>query len=137
VVFAKALERFGELLRQGAVVIARGRVGHREKKRRDGEEVVDTKLRIDHVEPASPNSHVFAEPEMVHIRVGKGNDAKFERLKSIFGLFAGSTPVTLHLEDGNGGKKLKLGPSFRVNALLPGFKQQVEALLGQGAVMTE
>jgi DNA polymerase-3 subunit alpha len=135
VIFAKALEAYGDGLDCDAIVLVRGRVDHKEPGK--------TCLVADKVEKFEPT-----EAEVVAARAASAKAAEppkplrlaldaaalphtiLEDLKGVFSGFPGEADVVLDLRMSAGqGRRLKLGPDFRVTPG-PGLRAELHALLG-------
>ncbi len=73
----------------------------------------------------------------IHIRLSlDGAEESVSRLRELIGQFYGETEVLLHIQMGEGERRLRLGREFMVQ-MDDRFAAAVEGLLGKGAIWTE
>ena len=136
VIFAKALEAYGDGLDVDAVVLVRGRVDHKEPGK--------TCVVVDKVEPFAPTPEEVGAARAASLKAAEPPkplrltlDAAalpatiLEDLKGVFSGFPGEADVVLDLRmRSHPGRRLRLGPEFRVTPS-PGLRAELHALLGE------
>jgi DNA polymerase-3 subunit alpha len=126
-----------EALEVDRVVVVRGRVDH--KGRGDTNIVVQEAERFepapDELAAARAKAEAARDPEQIVLRV---NAAEFgprlvEELKALFQGFPGRSEVVLEMKTGEGTRRLRFGPDYKVSPS-PALRAQLDELLGPAAL---
>ncbi len=133
IVFAKALEANAEVIDTDAVVLVRGRVDHkdRDETKLVVQEVQRFEPSVDELESAKEKVRKLEQPERLTLRLDASRFGLsiVEELKSVFADFPGDAEVVLEMSTGEGTRKLRFGPEYRV-APSAGLRAELDELLG-------
>ncbi len=133
IVFAKTLEKHGDVIDTDAVVLVRGRVDHKDR----GE----TKLIAQEVSLFQPSNDEMVEASekvkkldererfMLKLDASRHGPSIVEELKSVFADFPGEAEVVIEMTTREGPRRLRFGPDYRV-APTAGLRAELAELLG-------
>jgi DNA polymerase III subunit alpha len=135
VVFGKALESSDGALAPDTIVLVRGRVDHKDRDK--------TCVIVQQVERFQPSAEAIQaaaeaavkmpaapEPLCLQLDAGALPATVLAELKELISGYRGETELLLDLETGDGRRRLKLGPEFRV-ARSAALDAELRTLLGQ------
>ncbi|MGI8726998.1 MAG: DNA polymerase III subunit alpha [Solirubrobacterales bacterium] len=133
IVFAKTLDKLGELIDADAVLLVRGRVDHKDQ----GETkivVQDAELfepSTEEMEEAKEKVRKMAQRELfrIDLEVGKHGPEIINELKTLLGTFPGEADVLLEIPTSQGPRRLKFGPDYRVRPSA-GLRAELAELVG-------
>jgi len=123
VAFNTVAEQYAELLREDAIIKAKGRL---DRKSED-----ETKLIAMEVRPFGGVSE--SRPLMVTVDADRVQLALLQELKEILSSFPGQVPVVLQMESLQGQQRLRIGDGYRV-APVGGLYAELKALLGESCI---
>ena len=123
--FPEAYKRYGEQLKQEAIVFVRGTVRM--------EECAPPKLSVSELMPLDAVEPSLASAVVIRIRLGRGNGSVARKLHELFAEKPGEAPVRLEFER-EGAFQAQLEPDLRVRPD-PDFAARVRALCGKDAVL--
>jgi DNA polymerase-3 subunit alpha len=134
-IFNQVLERSAEILQPDNVVIARGRLDHREGGK--------TSFVVSEVELFQPDATAVAaarrranapaEPFKLRLAPADFEPALIEELKSIFTTYPGECEVLLEMATNNGPRRLRFGREYRVRPSAA-LRSEVDSLLSARAL---
>jgi DNA polymerase-3 subunit alpha len=134
IVFGKTLEASGDALATDSIVLVRGRVDHK-----DREKTCLVAQQVDRFEPSAAEVEAaqvkeaaqVVAPSALRIRLDATalSVSALGELKDLLAGFPGESDVVIELTTTGGNRRLKLGPSFRVQRTA-GLHAELDSLLG-------
>jgi DNA polymerase-3 subunit alpha len=136
IVFSDVVSRCGEFVKSDQILIARGRISHKDRQGSGDDVRTEAKVVCDELTPLAAVVGNGANGRgRLHIRInGNGEGSFLERLAGVLSLYRGDAQVILHFPASSRSRKVALGDSHRVDAQNPGLIQKIEELLGLNSV---
>ena len=135
-VFEKALASVETALAEDAVVLVKGKVDHMEAGKvcvivHDVEKFEPSEREIEKAKArAAAAAAEAARPLCLRLDAGRLPASAIEELKRLFDQYPGESEVVLEMQTATGPRKLRLGPSFKVQARNAALFAELRHLLG-------
>jgi DNA polymerase-3 subunit alpha len=136
--FNQVLEAYGEVLQPDRVVLAKGRLDHREGGKtsfivQEAELFEPTVSELDAARSRAGAKVIEAGPLTLRIDAAEFRPDLVDQMKAVFENFRGETEVLLEMETREGLRRLRFGDGYRVEPS-HGLRAELHSLLGPDAL---